>query len=228
MENKLKYKLITLDVYTALVDIQGSLTPIVAESLSISEKTAYDFVYLWRLKQMERAAISNSCSNGHVSFKVCTHQALNYVVCKNNFSVSEIVRKHLIKSWDNLNPWPEALATVHKIKSLGYETAILSNGDHDMLKSIAKKFENYVDHVFSAQFAQNFKPHPSVYELPIMHLGFAKDEILHIAGSSSDVMGARAYGIKCFWSNRNKDIIMDETLKANYEETNLNGIFNIL
>ena len=224
----LSFKLITLDVYAALVDIQGSLTPIVAEALSLSEKKAYDFVNLWRLKQLERAAISNQIDFGHVSFRVCTDQALNYVINRNKLSVSEAVREILSESWNDLEPWPDALATIQEIKSLGYDTAFLSNGDKDMLNAIAKKFENYIDHILSAELAQNFKPHLSVYELPIKRLGFDKDEILHVAGSPSDVIGARAFGIACYWSNRFNDCVVDNSFKATYEDCGLQGIIQLL
>ena len=224
----MSYKLITLDAFSALVDIQGSLTPIVAEALSLSEKQTHDFVKLWRLKQLERAAISNQIDHGHVSFRVCTDQALNYVINKNNLSVCEAAREKLNESWNDLKPWPDALATIRKIKSLGYDTAILSNGDQDMLSAISKKFENYVDHILSAELAQNFKPHPSVYELPIKRLGFAKDEILHIAGSPSDVIGARAFGIACYWSNRHNEYVVDNTFQATYENCCLHGIIKVL
>ena len=224
----MSYKLITLDAFAALVDIQGSLTPIVAEALSLSEKKTRDFVKLWRLKQLERAAISNQIDLGHVSFRVCTDQALNYVINRNKLSVCEAVREKLNESWNDLKPWPDALATIREIKSLGYDTAILSNGDQDMLSTISKKFENNVDHILSAELAQNFKPHPSVYELPIKRLGFAKDEILHIAGSPSDVIGARAFGIACYWSNRFNDYVVDNTFKATYENCCLHGIIQVL
>ena len=224
----MSYKLITLDAFSALVDIQGSLTPIVGEALSLSEKKTHDFVKLWRLKQLERAAISNQIDLGHVSFRVCTDQALNYVINRNKLSVCETVREKLNESWNDLKPWPDALATIREIKSLGYDTAILSNGDQDMLSAISKKFENNVDYILSAELAQNFKPHPSVYELPIKRLGFAKDEILHIAGSPSDVIGARAFGIACYWSNRSNDYVVDNTFKATYENCCLHGIIQVL
>ena len=53
-------KLVTYDVYIALLDIEGSLQPVVQEALSFDADVATTFVRLWRTKQMERAAISNS------------------------------------------------------------------------------------------------------------------------------------------------------------------------
>ena len=212
----------------ALVDIQGSLTPVLAEGLSISEETAFDFVSLWRVKQMERAALSNSIAHGHKLFRDCTSLALDYVIYKKKLSISEVFRKKLINLWNALVPWPEALSVIQELKLLGYEVAILSNGDHQMLNKIANKFENCIDHILSAERAQNFKPHPSVYELPITHLGFSKNEILHVAGSPVDVMGARAFGMKCYWSNRSNDRVIDKSFQANYEDQDLNGIVKIL
>ena len=70
----MSYKLITLDAFAALVDIQGSLTPIVAEALSLNEKKTHDFVKLWRFKQLERAAISNQIDQAyHLGFVLIRH-----------------------------------------------------------------------------------------------------------------------------------------------------------
>ena len=52
-------KLVTYDVYMALLDIEGSLKSVVQETLGLDADTATAFVRLWRTKQMERAAISN-------------------------------------------------------------------------------------------------------------------------------------------------------------------------
>ncbi|MBR82282.1 MAG: hypothetical protein CMF66_00005, partial [Magnetovibrio sp.] len=65
-------KLVTFDVYMALLDIQGSLTPVVSNALDMDATTAGDFVAGWRAAQMTCAAASNSLNLGHTPFRTCT------------------------------------------------------------------------------------------------------------------------------------------------------------
>ncbi len=132
-------KLVTFDVYMALLDIAGSLVPVVQETLGLSHDTATPFVQTWRAKQMERAAISNSLEQGRTSFRDATGMALDYVAGRSGIDIARDTRISLIAAWDELQPWPDADAAVAAVKAKGYATAVLSNGDQDMLEAVARQ-----------------------------------------------------------------------------------------
>lgn len=204
-----KPKLVTFDVYMALLDIEGSLAPRVARSLALSDEAATSFVRLWRSKQMERAAISNSLEKGRTSFRDATAMALDYVAARHDMPLAPQQRHELIRAWDTLRPWPEANDVVAAIKAKGITTAILSNGDEDMLEAAAAGFSAGFDHILSSEVAGKYKPHPAVYDLPTTQLQIGKSDVIHVAGSANDVLGAVAAGMACIWSNRHGDSVLD-------------------
>ncbi len=220
--------LVTFDVYMALLDIEGSLTPVVSETLGLPQEKAAGFVRNWRAKQMERAAISNSLEQERTSFRDATGMALDYVAARNGIVIPADTRDALILGWDALQPWPEADAAVAAVKAKGYATAILSNGDQDMLDAVAGNFTATFDHVLSSETAGKYKPHPAVYDLPTTVLGIAKGDVLHVAGSANDVLGAVAAGMACAWSNRHGDRILDPRYPPTHELSDLSGVPDLL
>jgi len=222
-------QLVTYDVYMALLDIEGSLVPVVQNSLNLDTEISTAFVRLWRTKQMERAAISNSLGKNRTSFRECTAMALDYCLAHYKMTLLPNIHHNLVSAWDTMIPWPEADTAIAAVRAKGYEVAILSNGDQAMLEAVARNFSpNTFDHIFSSETAGYYKPHPSVYEIPNTVLGIAKENIVHIAGSANDVLGTVAAGIKCIWSNRQANLLLDCAYPPTHEITNLIGIVDLI
>lgn len=221
-------RLVTFDVYMALLDIEGSLTPVVSETLLLPGDTAKAFVRSWRAKQMERAAISNSLGKGRTTFRAATAMGLDYASGNSGVEVEPESRERLLAAWDRLTPWPEANAVVASVKKMGCATAILSNGDRDMLEAAAAAFDAGFDHILSSEQAGFYKPHPAIYALPETELGIAASDVLHVAGSPNDVLGAAAAGVACIWSNRHGDRLLDPAYPPAREYTDLNGVLGYL
>ena len=221
-------ELVTFDVYMALLDIQGGLTSAFADATGLGQADAAAMVALWRAKQMERAAISNSIGRARTSFRTCTEMALNYVCNRHQLKLKSEQRQTLVRAWDSLQPWPDAEAVLSEISAKGYPIAILSNGDQGMLESVAAQFRTPFDHVLSSASAGYYKPHPSVYALPQALLGTPKDATLHVAGSANDVLGSVAAGMRCVWSNRASDAVLDPAFPPDYEIGSLSELPSLL
>ncbi len=221
-------RLVTFDVFMALVDIKGSLVPKVSGVLGLNKLKACEFVQTWRQKQMECAAVSNSLGHGRTPFRRCTELALDYTLA--HFKVPVTTSQHckLVMSWDTLTPWPEACQVVAEIRRRGYKTAILSNGDSDTLNALAKPFGDNMQHILSAEMAGAYKPHPEVYNLPEQKLRILKADVLHVAGSGTDVIGAGSFGIDCYWANRDCNKLLDPTFAPKNEGPDLRGVLELL
>lgn len=220
--------LITFDVYMALLDIQGGLSDAFAEAAKLPLAQAHSMVALWRTKQMERAASSNALGLGHTLFQACTEMSLDYVAARHDLNISASARTQLVQSWSSLQPWPEADAALAAVKARGYQIAILSNGDQQMLDSVAAQFSTSFDHVLSAETVAHYKPHPDIYALPATQLGIAGEATVHVAGSANDVLGAVAFGLRCVWSNRNNEPLVDPHFPPTHQIQKLTELAAVL
>jgi 2-haloacid dehalogenase len=221
------YRLVTFDVYTAIFDVEGSLVPALTGRLGAGVD-GLALVRTWRSKQLEYALINNSLQRGRMSFRLVTGHALDYTLGRARLSLPDEARNELLAAWDHLQPWPEAGEMLAAVRSRGYPIGALSNGDESMLRALLVHLPVVFDHVFAADQAGYYKPHPSVYALPLKALGLAADQVLHVAGSPTDVMGARSAGLRCAWSNRHGDRVLDPAYRADYESADLRGLLEIL
>ena len=94
--------LVTFDVYMALLDIEGSLVPVVQEMLGLSLDDALPVVRNWRAKQMERAAASNSLDMERTSFRDATRMGLDYVAGRATIEIDSDTNEALVLA----NPTP--------------------------------------------------------------------------------------------------------------------------
>jgi 2-haloacid dehalogenase len=224
MADSSQYQLITFDVYTALFDLEGSLIPLVGQVLPPSADSR-GFVRLWRKMQVEYMLISNSLGQGRVPFRMITRRALDDTLSHAQVDVSETGREHLTMAWDQLQLWPDAEEALSAVRAKGYRIGLLSNGDKAMLQALAARLHVACDYIFSSEQAGVYKPHPAIYAEALQQ---SPGEILHVAGSRTDVMGARAAGLRCAWSNRQADKVLDPAYAADYEFENLLGLLDLV
>ncbi len=218
-------KLITFDAFSALLDYRSSLLPAVAEIPDLSADHASQFLEMWRSRQLAVAALSNALQRGRISFHDCTAFALDYALNRFALSVDNAMRDDLIRAWYSLTPWPEADEVLSACRAKGLRLAILSNGDHDMLATLARQFQTSFDDIFSSEHCGVYKPHPDMYAMPTRMLGI--DEYLHVAGSPNDVIGAQSAGVSCYWSNRQDDRVLLPEFAADHEGPDLKGVLAI-
>ena len=225
---KIKPNLITFDVYSALVDYSLGLKDIFSECSGLSSEKSIDLVRQWRFKQLQVLQISNSLNQKRMPFIQCTENSLDFICKVNDIKINENQKKHLIQAWDNLPLWPEAEEVITALIKKNYKIAVLSNGDHEMLQNLCNSYNFTFNHILSTDVNGYYKPHHSVYKLPENVLGIKSDNVLHVAGSEVDVIGCVSYGMPCYWSNRNDDILVYQNLSPIYTFKNLKGLVKIL
>ena len=222
----MQVQLITFDAYAALADYRSSVLPAVEAVAEIGIERAPDFLELWRTRQLAAAALSNALERERIPFRECTALALDYALHRFGVEVDPARRDALVRAWYPLDPWPEADEVLSELKSRGHHLAILSNGDRDMLEAIAARLDTPMDHIFSSEQCGVYKPHPDIYALPRRALGIS--DYLHVAGSGNDVVGARAAGVRCYWSNRLGDRVLLPEFATDLEGGDLRGLLDIV
>ena len=193
-------KALVFDAYGTLYDVHS----VYAKIEELCPGRGDLITQIWRLKQLEYTWLQTSLQD-YRDFTFLTNASLQFALRAVAIAPRESITKPLFNKYLDLDPYPEAKAALHKLKSLGgYKLAILSNGSTAMLTALAKNsgLDAYLDAVISVDGARKFKPHPDCYALVEKVLGFKKEDVLFVSSNSFDVAGAKHFGFKVAWIRR--------------------------
>lgn len=113
----------------------------------------------------------------------------------------EQARRALNKAWHRLDPWPDVLDGLHRLRAR-HTLCTLSNGNIGLLANMAKRAGLPWDCILSAEVFRAYKPDPATY------LGVAKvfdlppQQVMLVAAHHSDLAGARACGLRTAYIER--------------------------
>ena len=109
-------------------------------------------------------------------------------------ALTEDERDHLNRVWHRLDPWPDVLAGLRRLKSR-FTISTLSNGNVSLLVDMAKHGRLPWDCVLSAELFQHYKPDPEVYVGAARLLGVRPAQLLMVAAHPSDLEAAARAGL---------------------------------
>ena len=110
-------------------------------------------------------------------------------------ALNEAEKLHLNRTWHRLNPWPDAVAGLRRLKK-HYILSTLSNGDVACLVNMAKHGGLPWDCVLCAEIFRRYKPDPEVYLGAIQLLGCQPEEVMMVAAHNYDLRNARSHGMR--------------------------------
>lgn len=98
-------------------------------------------------------------------------------------------------AWHRLDPWPDAVAGLTRLKAR-YIVAPLSNGNIGLMVDMAKRAGLPWDAILGAEIAQAYKPMPEAYLRTAEVLGLRPDQVCMVAAHNGDLAAARACGLR--------------------------------
>ena len=112
----------------------------------------------------------------------------------NPAAIGEAELDELNRAWHRLDPWPEAVAGLTRLKRK-YVIAPLSNGNIALLTNMAKRAGIPWDAILGAEVAQAYKPQPEAYRRTADVLGLRPEEVCLVAAHNGDLKAARGAGL---------------------------------
>jgi 2-haloacid dehalogenase len=109
-------------------------------------------------------------------------------------SVPASVLDDLNLAWHRLDPWPDSIAGIARLKK-GYIVAPLSNGNIILMLDIAKRAGIPWDAILGAEVVQAYKPASESYLRTAEVLAMKPSELCLVAAHNSDLAAARACGL---------------------------------
>jgi 2-haloacid dehalogenase len=109
--------------------------------------------------------------------------------------------KHLNKVWHRLDPWPDSLEGLRRLKSR-FTICTLSNGNIGLLANMAKHAGLPWDCILSAEVFRAYKPDPATYLGVARVFDVPPQEVMLVAAHHDDLAGARACGLRTAYIER--------------------------
>ncbi len=119
--------------------------------------------------------------------------------------LSPAERDRLTFGWHELNPWPDVVSGLHRLKK-HFLIAPLSNGTTRQLVDLAKWGGLPWDLILGADLFRTYKPDPKLYLGAARLLELPPAAILMVAAHNEDLQAAQALGFRtCFVRRETED-----------------------
>jgi 2-haloacid dehalogenase len=115
--------------------------------------------------------------------------------------VSEAELEDLVGTWNRLEPWPDVVAGLGRLKRLAV-IAPLSNGNFDDMVRLARHASLPWDVIVGSSIARAYKPHPDIYLKSVEALGLAPEDVCMVAAHQIDLAYAAGHGMQTAFVTR--------------------------
>lgn len=193
-------KVLAFDIFGTVVDWHGSIVrEVEAMGLPVDGD---QFALAWRAGYVPAMQRVMSGELGWTLIDDLHRLILDQMLI--DFSIanlSEEQKRHLNKVWHRLDPWPDAVAGLHRLKS-AFTICTLSNGNIGLLSNMAKKAGLPWDCILSAEVFKAYKPDPATYLGVSQVFDVAPEQVMLVAAHQSDLDAARACGLQTAYIER--------------------------
>ena len=109
--------------------------------------------------------------------------------------LSEAETAVLNRAWHRLQPWPDAVGGLTRLKKK-FIIAPLSNGYIALMTNMAKHSGLPWDCILGAELVRHYKPDREVYQSAADFLGLQPNEVMMVAAHSRDLRAAKDVGLR--------------------------------
>jgi 2-haloacid dehalogenase len=191
-------KALVFDVFGTVVDWRSGVARELAGFLSAMGRHELDpFALADEWRRLYQPGMEE-CRSGRRPFTrldVLHRESLEKVLAAHGITgASEGDLDALNRAWHRLDPWPDVLLGLHRLKRR-YFLAPLSNGNIALLANMAKRARLPWDAILGAEPVQAYKPHPEAYLRTAELLALRPEEVCLVAAHNGDLRAARAAGL---------------------------------
>jgi len=203
-------KALTFDVFGTVVDWRGSIARDLGDYFAARkppiERDWAIFADAWRGRYQPAMERVRSGNRGFVKLDVLHRENLREVLDEFGIAgLSEGERDHLNRVWHRLDPWPDSVPGMTRVKRR-YALASLSNGNVSLIVAMAKRAGIPWDTVLGAETARAYKPQPEAYLRAAEMLSLAPAQCLMVAAHNNDLAAAAKCGFRTAFIRRPNEI----------------------
>lgn len=195
---------LTFDVFGTVVDWRSGVAR-EAEAILGAKGHARDwgaFADAWRRLILPAMGPVRSGERSYVTMDALHRETLDPVLAEVGITdPDETERRRLAMGWRRLDPWPDALEGMSRLKA---ERAVvaLSNGNISLILAMAKRAGLAWDAILGADLVQTYKPDAAIYDSASRFLEIAPVQAMMVACHPGDLDAAKSRGLMTAYVHR--------------------------
>ena len=194
-------KFLGFDVFGTVVDWRGSVARELRPFLqrhSLSHIDPASVADEWRAMYQPSMEPIRKGERGWTRLGVLHREGLEVVLKRLNLdpaSLAEDEMANLARAWERLDPWPDSVPGLRRLKQR-FAIGTISNGNIGLMMWLAKHGGLPWDVIAGAEPTQSYKPQPQAYLGSAGLLGLHPEECALVAAHNDDLRAAQACGFK--------------------------------
>ena len=188
------------DVFGTVVDWRGGVIRDVERFLAETGQGGIDpadFADAWRMRYLAAMAAYASSGRGFVTLDILHREMLDDTLRHFGLEPASLDPEaidELNRAWHRLDPWPDAVAGIRRLKTL-CPVVTLTNGNIEMMLAMARRSGLAWDALLGAEVTRSYKPDREAYLRTAEILGLAPPDLCLVASHHADLAAARACGL---------------------------------
>ena len=193
-------QVLAFDIFGTVVDWHGSIAREVAALYPAVDASA--FALAWRAGYQPAMQRVRSGELGWTRIDELHRLILDAILPRFGLDhLDEAARRHLNRAWHRLDPWPDSVAGLTRLKTR-FTVCTLSNGNIGLLTHMAKRAGLPWDCVLSAEVFRAYKPDPRTYLGVAETFDLKPEQVMLVAAHQDDLAAARACGLQTAYIER--------------------------
>jgi 2-haloacid dehalogenase len=196
-----RVRALLFDVFGTVVDWRNGVARAAAPFLARHGKTQADpaaFADAWRGLYNPAMEKVRSGQRPFVRLDVLHRENLEAILPDFGIDPARVPPEELQElnlAWHRLDPWPDAVAGLTRLKARTM-IAPLSNGNIILMMDMAKRAGLPWDAILGAEVVRAYKPSPESYLRTLDVLAMQPDEVCMVAAHNGDLTAARKCGLR--------------------------------
>jgi 2-haloacid dehalogenase len=189
---------LAFDVFGTVVDWRGSVAREVA-AIAVERGIDGDweaFADAWRAGYAPAMDQVRTGQLPWMNIDALHRRILDSIVERFGLSgLAEAQRAHLNRAWHRLQPWPDSVAGLSRLKK-AFCITTLSNGSFSLLTNMARHAGLPWDCIISAELFGHYKPDPKTYQGTARLLDIPTSALMLVAAHPGDLRAAKLQGCR--------------------------------
>lgn len=203
------------DVFGTVVDWRGGVARAAEPFLKEHgiDVDPLDFADEWRLLYQPAMERVRTGERSWVKLDVLNRENLETVLARHDAdfgSITDAQLAELNRAWEKLDPWPDSVEGLTRLKSK-FAIGPLSNGHIAGMLNLAKFGGLPWDVITGAEVARSYKPMPQTYLRSADAVGLPPEHVAMVAAHNEDLAAARAAGLRTVFVRRPHEHGPDQT-----------------